>query len=394
MRPNLDRLVNATGIVVHTNLGRSLLSTAAAEHVVRVATGYSNLEFDVAEGKRGLRYASVEALICELTGAEAALAVNNNAGAVLLALNSLAKDRQVIVSRGELVEIGGSFRIPDVMSKSGGILTEVGTTNRTHLKDYEAAINDETGLLLKVHTSNYGIVGFTADVSLADMVALGQRRSLPVMYDLGSGTLIDFREYGLPHEPTVSETVAAGADVVTFSGDKLLGGPQAGIMVGKKDVIDQLKNNPLTRALRIDKMTLAALEMTLRAYRDKKSAVQTLPTLNMITAPIETVAARAEKLAAQIRAIDAEANITADITETFSRPGGGSLPFLELPTRAVTITIVGLSANALELQMRRRRPPIIGRIENNTFLMDMRTVADSEISDIKEAIIDIAKPWR
>jgi L-seryl-tRNA(Ser) seleniumtransferase len=268
MMPNLRHTINATGVVVHTNLGRSLLAAEAVENLATIASRYSNLEYDLSVGKRGSRYSNVEDLICEISGAEAAMVVNNNAGAVLLCLETIARNKEVIVSRGELVEIGGSFRVPDVMMKSGGILKEVGTTNRTHLKDYQNAIGPNTGLLLKVHTSNYSVVGFTAEVSLRQLVDLGTDHQLPVMEDLGSGTFVDFSKYGLLKEPTVQESVSTGADVVTFSGDKLLGGPQAGLIVGKKKIVEAIRKNPLTRALRIDKLTLAALESTLILYRD------------------------------------------------------------------------------------------------------------------------------
>jgi len=262
LRPNLLRTINATGVVVHTNLGRSLLCSDAVAQVLAIAGRYSNLEFDLKIGKRGSRYSCVEDIICELCGSEAAMVVNNNAGAVLLCLETIARDKKVIISRGELVEIGGSFRIPDVMEKSGAVLKEIGTTNRTHLKDYEKAIDDGTALLLKVHRSNYSIEGFTAEVTLKALVELGKKFNLRVMEDLGSGIIIDFSKYGLAKEPTVQESVATGADVITFSGDKLLGGPQAGIIVGKKETLDPIKQNPITRALRVDKMTLAALEAT------------------------------------------------------------------------------------------------------------------------------------
>ncbi|MGA9477277.1 MAG: L-seryl-tRNA(Sec) selenium transferase, partial [Desulfobacterales bacterium] len=293
---NLRATVNATGIVIHTNLGRSLLAETAIEHLCAVGRRYSNLEFDLDKGRRGSRYANVEDLICELSGAESAMAVNNNAGAVLLALETMAAGKKVIVSRGELVEIGGSFRIPDVMAKSGGILCEVGTTNRTHLRDYENAVDEQTALLLKVHKSNYSIVGFSAEVSLKDLVALGRKHQVPVMEDLGSGTFVDFSRYGLLKEPTVQESVSAGVDIITFSGDKLLGGPQAGLIVGKKACIDRIKKNPITRALRIDKLTLAALESTLRLYRDEEKAVQAIPTLRMMLQPIATLEEKAGRL--------------------------------------------------------------------------------------------------
>ena len=383
MMPNLDRVINATGVVIHTNLGRSLLSKKAAEHMVRVATGYSNLEFDLSLGKRGLRYACVENLLCELTGAQAAMAVNNNAGAVLLSLESLARDREVIVSRGELVEIGGSFRIPDVMKKSGAILKEVGTTNRTHVRDYEGAITENTGLLMKVHTSNYSMIGFTAEVSLKELSELGKKYNLPVMNDLGSGTLVDFRQYGLAYEPTVGEAVAAGADVVTFSGDKLLGGPQAGIIVGKQEYLAAIRQNPLTRALRIDKLTLAALEMTLRDYRDPDKAVDAIPTLKMITTPAAQILEKCERLIDLLIAIN-DGRMQTDIIDGVSRTGGGSFPLLDIPTKCVTVKIDGLSAAGIENTLRRARPAVIGRIEKETFIMDLRTVSDDELFIIND----------
>ena len=283
IHPNLVTTINATGVVIHTNLGRSPLSPDAVENLLTIAKKYSNLEFDLTKGMRGSRYSCIEEILCEISGAEAAMAVNNNAGAVLLCLDTIAKGKKVIVSRGELIEIGGSFRIPDIMAKSGGILKEVGTTNRTHLKDYKNAIEDNTGLLLKVHTSNYSVVGFSAAVTLKELVALGKTHHIPVMEDLGSGTFIDFSKYGMIKEPTIQESVATGVDVVTFSGDKLLGGPQAGIILGKKDMLHTIKKNPLTRALRIDKLTLAALESTVSAYRDENRAIETIPTLKMLT---------------------------------------------------------------------------------------------------------------
>ncbi len=388
MRPNLRRVVNATGIVVHTNLGRSLLAREAVENIVTVAAGYSNLEYDLAQGKRGSRYAAVQDLLCEITGAEAAMVVNNNAGAVLVSLESLARNRQVIVSRGELVEIGGSFRIPDVMAKSNAVLREVGTTNRTHLRDYESAIVPETGLLLKVHCSNYSIVGFTRQVSLKELVGLGAAHNLPVMEDLGSGTFIDFSRYGLLKEPTVQASVATGADVVTFSGDKLLGGPQAGIIVGKKTVIERIRQNPISRALRIDKLTLAALESTLRLYRDEERAVAEIPTLRMLTETETAVAARAAVLAQALAGLS-DARLTIDLVRLPSKAGGGALPLLELPSRCLRIRVDGLSANALELRLRGGDPPIIGRIEDDAFVMDVRTLQNDEFPLIESALASI-----
>ncbi len=385
MADNLVHVINATGVVVHTNLGRSLLGTHALEHLAEAGSRYSNLEFDLESGRRGSRYEIVEEIICEISGAEAAMVVNNNAGAVLLCLDTVAKGSEVIVSRGELVEIGGSFRIPDVMSRSGAFLREVGTTNRTHLTDYHAAVNENTGLLLKVHTSNYSILGFTTAVSLRQLVQLGTDTGLPVMEDLGSGTFVDFSRYGLIKEPTVQESVKAGADLVTFSGDKLLGGPQAGIIAGSKYIIDRIKKNPLTRALRIDKLTLAALESTLRAYRDEREAMQDIPTLYMLTCPkqhIEQKASRLEKAFSDIR----DKRLKYRVLDSTSRAGGGSLPTEELPTRCVAISVNGVSASGIDRVLRHRRPAVIGRIEADEYIMDLRTVFEDEIEMIANAV--------
>jgi len=384
MTPNLRNTINATGVVVHTNLGRSLLATEVVENLITIASRYSNLEYDLSIGKRGSRYSCVEDLICEISGAEAAMVVNNNAGAVLLCLETIARDKEVVVSRGELVEIGGSFRVPDVMAKSGGILREVGTTNRTHLRDYENAIAPNTGLLLKVHTSNYSVVGFTAEVSLPELVDLGAAHQLPVMEDLGSGTFIDFSKYGLLKEPTVQESVTAGADVITFSGDKLLGGPQSGIIVGKKEVIDRIKKNPITRALRIDKLTLAALESTLRLYRDEEKATRIIPTLRMIMLPLEEIQKRAQQLADALKK-SGDARLHIQLIERSSKTGGGALPLMELPSLCVGVQIKGISPNALEKTMRSNDPPIIGRIEDDLFVMDPRTIRKDELSIIETA---------
>ena len=385
LTPNLRRTVNATGVVVHTNLGRSLLAPEAVENLVAIASRYSNLEFNLAEGRRGSRYSAVEELICEITGAEAALAVNNNAGAVLLCLDTVARGLEVIVSRGELVEIGGSFRIPDVMEKSGGILREVGTTNRTHPRDYENAVGENTGLLLKVHTSNYSVVGFTAEVSNEELVSIGEKFNLPVMEDLGSGTFVDFSEFGLLKEPTVQESVAAGLDLVTFSGDKLLGGPQTGIIAGKSAVIERIKKNPLTRALRIDKLTLAALESTLRLYREPRKAIEQIPTLRMIMTRMETLNRRAQELADRLNAIGDD-RLDIQLVDLNSKTGGGALPLLDLRSRGVALRVSNMTANALELAMRRNTPPIIGRIEDDGFVMDLRTVQDDEFPIIQTAV--------
>ncbi|MGE0084327.1 MAG: L-seryl-tRNA(Sec) selenium transferase [Desulfococcaceae bacterium] len=390
MRYHLRPLINASGVVMHTNLGRSLLADEVIENVIRISGQYSNLEFDLEKGERGIRYSCVEPLLCELTGAEAAMAVNNNAGAVLLCLETLARGKEVIVSRGELVEIGGSFRIPDVMAKSGAILKEVGTTNRTHMRDYENAIGPNTGLLLKVHMSNYSIVGFTAAVGLADLAKLAADRGIPLMEDLGSGTFTDFSRYGLHKEPTVQESVKAGASIVTFSGDKLLGGPQAGLIAGKKEFIAQIRKNPLTRALRIDKMTLAALEATLRLYRDPEKAVRAIPTLRLITDSLADIAEKAEQLAEKLQALHLP-DLLAEVTDLRSRPGGGSLPLLEIPSKGVRVRMDGMSVNALEYRMRKHQPPIIGRIEDDFFIMDMRTVASGDIAEIVGALSGISE---
>jgi L-seryl-tRNA(Ser) seleniumtransferase len=384
MTSNLKRIVNATGVVVHTNLGRSLLAKDAVENLLTIASRYSNLEFDLSKGMRGSRYSIVEDILCEISGAEAAMVVNNNAGAVFLCLETLSKDKKVIVSRGELVEIGGSFRIPDVMAKSGAILKEVGTTNRTHFHDYEKAIEHDTGLLLKVHKSNYSIVGFTAEVLLEELVDLGAKYQIPVMEDLGSGTFVDFSKYGLLKEPTVQESVAAGVDVVTFSGDKLLGGPQAGIIVGKNDSIDRIKKNPLTRVLRIDKLTLAALESTLRHYRNIDRGIDSIPTLRMITLPFGHTETRAKELA-KLLENTGDSRMSVHLIDLFSRPGGGAFPLLKLPSKGVGVKVQGISANAVEKKMRSNEIPIIGRIEEDRFIMDLRTIQDDELPIIKKA---------
>ncbi len=390
MSLNLSRAINATGVVVHTNLGRSLLADEAIAHLQDIAGRYSNLEFDTGSGKRGSRYRVVEDILCETTGAPAAMVVNNNAAAVLLCLDTLARGKEAIVSRGELVEIGGAFRIPDVMARTGAILKEVGTTNRTHLKDYAQAINESTGLLLKVHTSNYRVMGFTASVPLVELVSLGKSRGVVVMEDLGSGTLIDFSRYGMQYEPTVQASVASGADVITFSGDKLLGGPQAGIILGTKSILDAIKQNPLTRALRIDKLTLAALECTLRLYRDPEKARWAIPTLRMLTLPLTDIRNRANLLYEKLSDIgDERLNLTCH--DMSSRAGGGSLPMLDIPTVCLGIQVTGMSTHAVESFLRNHTPPVIGRIEADIFLMDFRTVLDDDLSIIQTAVAALLK---
>jgi len=386
--PNFKRVINATGVVIHTNLGRSILPLGAREALVEAATRYSNLEFDLATGTRGSRYSLVEQLLCDLTGAEAGLVVNNNAAAVLLVLDTLAKGREVIVSRGQLVEIGGSFRVPDVMAKSGAKLVEVGATNRTHLKDYEGAINEETAMLLKVHASNFKMIGFTKEVSAEELVKLAGCYDLLVMEDLGSGCLIDLSRFGLRREPTVQETVKAGVDVVTFSGDKLLGGPQAGLIVGKRTIIDRIKKNQLNRALRIDKFTLASLETVLRQYYDHETAVKNIPTLAMLTASPEIMGRRARRLTKRIKNNLAD-KCSITVRATGSRVGGGALPAENLESRAVVLEPLDRTVNDLERDLRMSPLPVIGRIEEDRYFLDMRTVADDEVPVIANILLQV-----
>lgn len=369
------RVVNATGTILHTNLGRALLAQAAVDAMIEVADHPINLEFDLAAGKRGKREETLQALLVELTGAEAATVVNNNAAAVLLGLNTLAENREVIVSRGEMIEIGGAFRIPEIMAKSGAILREVGATNRTHPADYENAVNEKTALLLKVHTSNYKVVGFTAEVTLEQLVAIGKKHKLPVMEDLGSGALIDLGKYGLPKEPIVADRIQAGADVVTFSGDKILGGPQAGLMVGKKDLIGRMNKNHLQRALRCGKLTLAALEATLRRYRQSPDIVREIPTLRAFTRPTDEIRALGEGLLPRLRnALGDEFEL--QLRDSTAQIGSGALPTEELPTVVVGVSHPTLSANAIAQKFRAAKPPIIGRIKDDRFLLDLRTIFD------------------
>jgi L-seryl-tRNA(Ser) seleniumtransferase len=378
VQPRLRHLINATGVVIHTNLGRSPLHPSALKHMIDIAKNYSNLEYDLDRGERGNRYTHVEGILCRLSGAESALVVNNNAGAVLLVLNTIAEGREVIVSRGELVEIGGAFRIPDVMRRSGASLREVGTTNRTYLSDYQKAIGSQTALLLKVHTSNFRVMGFTSDVSLQELVQLGRQHDLPVMNDLGSGCFVDLSQYGLEKEPTVQEAIKTGVDVVTFSGDKLLGGPQAGIILGRKNLLDLIKINPLTRALRIDKLTLAALESTLLLYLDEKRAMEEIPTLRMLSLDTGNLKRRGRRLLRRLSGrVDKGTQLT--LREDVSQVGGGALPLQELPTMVLAVKPLDLSVNELEENLRKGEPPIISRISKDELILDMRTVLDEEI---------------
>lgn len=375
---HLRPAINGTGVIIHTNLGRSPLARLAQAAVSRIAATYSNLEYDLEAGERGSRYSHVEELLTQVTGAEAGLVVNNNAAAVMLVLDTLAKDGEAIVSRGELVEIGGSFRIPEVMKRSGAILREVGTTNKTHLRDYAEAITPETKVILKVHTSNFRIQGFTAGVDRTDLARLAHERGLLLIEDLGSGVLIDLSAYGLPAEPTVQQSIKAGVDIVTFSGDKLLGGPQAGIIVGKGELIRRIKQNQLTRALRIDKMTLAALEATLKLYLAPSLALQEIPTLRMLTEPLEVVEARAQRLAAAIRQTCGE-DAVIEVVDDLSEAGGGSLPGTIIPSKAVSLALPWIQPLYLERWLRQQRPPLIARLSQERLLISARTIFDAEI---------------
>jgi len=385
---SLRPVINATGVVLHTNLGRALLSPPALERMTAVAAAYSNLELDLASKERGSRYSHVEGLLRRLTGAEDALVVNNNAAAVLLALETLAHGKEVIVSRGELIEIGGEFRIPDIMLRSGAVLREVGATNRTHLRDYAEAIGPATALLLKVHTSNYRVIGFTAAVSSRELTALGRERGIPVMEDLGSGSLVDLRPWGFPHEPTVPEVVASGVDLVSFSGDKLLGGPQAGIVVGKRAIVGRLKKNPWNRALRIDKFTIAALEATLTAY-EAGTARETIPTLRLLTEPLAGVLIRARRVQRGLGPAVAE-RLAARVVEDRAQVGGGALPTVELPTAGVAVGATDAAARALDAALRAGDPAVIGRLVDDRLFLDCRTVLPGQVTGLVKALVAAA----
>lgn len=392
--PRLRRVINGTGVVVHTNMGRSVLAEEAVEALLTAASGYCSLELDLTTGGRGSRHTLCESLICRLTGAEAALVVNNNAAAVLLLLDTFCKGGEAIVSRGELVEIGGSFRIPEVMAKSGAVLRDVGATNRTHLRDYEQAIDERTRALLRVHTSNYRIVGFHAAVSAEELVALGRRHDLPVFEDVGSGSLTDFSSVGLPNEPTVQSLIAAGVDVVTFSGDKVLGGPQAGILAGRADMIARMKSNQLTRALRCDKFTLAALEATLRLYCDPELARQRIPTLRMLFMSQEELARAARSLAGRLRrALGSVCGVR--VRPDVSRVGGGAFPECDLPTSLVCLTPqegAPLTASGLRQALLATTPPLLGRLEEGAFCLDPRTLLPRDPADIAALVKGLLRP--
>lgn len=386
-RPYLRPVVNGTGIILHTGLGRAPLATPAIAAVNEIAAGYASVEVDLKTGERGQRVKAVERLLCELTGAEAALIVNNNAAATMIALSALAGGTEVIVSRGQLIEIGGSYRLPDVMECSGATLKEVGTTNKTHLYDYENAIGEQTGALLKVHPSNFEVVGFTKTVSTQELVKLAAKHDIPVIDDVGSGALIDYAQFGLMNEPVVGQSIKDGADIVLFSGDKLIGGPQCGIVIGKKKYVDKILKNPLMRAMRVDKMTLAALAATLRLYRDEAKAKQEVPILRMLSMPTENLKLRATKLAQQISHLPLVG--TCDVVEDQSMLGGGSLPTQKISTWCVAIEPASGSVNNFSNLLRQASPSVIGRVQKDRLFLDMRTVQpsqDTELVSIFEAL--------
>lgn len=384
---NLKPVINATGVVLHTNLGRARLSDVAIDHLVQVSKSYSTLEYNLQQGKRGSRHTIVEDAICKATGAEAAMVVNNNAAAVFLILSALAKEREVVVSRGELVEIGGSFRVSSIMEESGAKLKEVGTTNKTHPFDYEAAINEETAMLMKVHRSNFSIVGFTAEVEREELASIATKNQVVFYEDLGSGALFDYRDYGIGEEPTVQETLASGADLVSFSGDKLLGGPQVGMIAGRKDLINRLKKHQLARVLRVDKFTLAALEATLQQHMYEEAA--NIPAIRDITKSAEEIRERSELF--QQRLERKASHYSIEVVEGTSQVGGGTMPSVELPTYVIALQTDQYSVNELEEFLRLSNTPIITRIQDGKILIDLRTVTIEEEDDILHSLIQIPK---
>lgn len=389
-RTSLQRVINGTGVVIHTNLGRSILAEEALSRISEIGRCYSNLEIDLLTGQRGSRLKYISELLINLTKSEAALVVNNNAAAVMLALESLAKGKEVIVSRGELVEIGGSFRLPAIMEKSGAILREVGTTNKTSLQDYEEAITERTGLLLKVHPSNFAIIGFTAKVELADLVELGRKHAIVVMEDLGSGDLLDLSTEGFGKDLTIVEAVKSGVDLLTFSGDKLLGGPQAGIILGKGRYIDQLKNNPLYRALRVDKLILAGLEATIELYFNREKAKEKIPTLRLLCMNQKVVEKRARRLLRMIRRRLPASGLEVSLEKEYSEVGGGAYPSQTIPSSVLVIRFPSLSVSDLEERLRLSSPSILGRIRKDSFTLDVRTLLDRDFQDIIEALLGIS----
>jgi L-seryl-tRNA(Ser) seleniumtransferase len=380
----LRPVINATGILLHTGLGRAPLAQEAIDEIAAVAGDYANLEIDLATGQRSRRVVAVEGLLTELTGAEAALVVNNNAGATMLTLAALAAGREVIVSRGELVEIGGSFRLPDVMAASGAVLREVGTTNKTHLDDYLAALGERTAALMLVHPSNYTVVGFTEHVGLEELVEAARPRQIPVIHDVGSGALVDFAQFGFAGEPVAGQSIRAGADLVLFSGDKLLGGPQCGIVIGRKNLVERLQRHPMSRALRVGKLTLAALGATLRLYRDPQQARRAIPLLHLLTTPVENLKGRAERLAPQLAAAHAVAKAEAVAGTTYL--GGGSIPMQQLPTWCIAVQPKGMTVDRLAAALRNGTPPVVGRIQQGQLLLDLRSVMPRQDQQLVEAV--------
>lgn len=380
---SLRNVVNASGVVIHTNLGRSVLNNEIFENIKKVSIGYSNLEYNLEKGERGSRYSHLSEIIKKITGAEDCMVVNNNAAAVMLILSTIAKGKNVITSRSELVEIGGSFRIPDVCRESGAELKEIGTTNKTHLRDYENAIDENTAALFKVHQSNFKILGFTEAVSSFELKSLKEKYNIPIIEDLGSGVLIDLSKYGLSHEPTVQECIKNGVDIVSFSGDKLLGGVQAGVIVGKKEYIEKMKKNQLTRALRVDKFTLSALEAVFSYYIDEELAISKIPTLNMLTIKIEKLYDKAQKL---IEYLGENNEFSYAIIDIDSEVGAGSLPTQKLPSKAIKVISKSFTENELEEKLRSNRIPIITRIYKGNLIFDVRTIFENEFCIIKDAL--------
>ncbi len=386
---NLKKVINGTGTILHTNLGRAIISKKHANYLSDIVTGYSNLEYNLEQGKRGERYSHFEELICKITGAECAMAVNNNAAAVMLVLSSMAENKEVIVSRGELVEVGGKFRIPDVMKSSKAELVEIGTTNKTHLEDYEDALTENTGAFLKVHTSNFKILGFTESVSIEELCKLGKEKDIPVIEDIGSGVLVDLSKYGLEYEPTVQDSIKAGVDIVSFSGDKLLGGPQAGIIVGKKKYIDKMKKNPLTRAFRIDKFTATILEMIFHEYLNEEDAIKNIPVLSLITRNIDEIQENANLLYKKLQ--KSKDSMDINIEDCLSQIGGGSLPAERINSKCVTIAPKFISTSTLEQRLRFGENPVVGRISDDKLILDMRTVLDEDIDKLADKIIEVLR---
>jgi L-seryl-tRNA(Ser) seleniumtransferase len=388
---NMKSVINATGTILHTNLGRAVLSKKHISKAIDIISGYCNLEYNLEKGERGERYSHFEKLLCKITGAEAAMAVNNNASSVLLILCALANKGEAIVSRGELIEIGGKFRIPDVMEQSGTVLKEVGTTNKTHISDYEDAVNEATKAILKVHTSNYKVLGFTDSVDVEQLLPISTKNNLVLIEDLGSGVLVDLSKFGLSHEPTVQEQLKKGVDVVCFSGDKLLGGPQAGIIVGKKKYIDKIKKHQLTRALRIDKFTACMLELVLLEYLNEDTAIKNIPVLNMLSSAYEEQVTKSKKLYDSLKNSGFENNFEIKISDTLSQVGGGSLPLEEIKSSALILKPKNITVDKFEEQLRKLDIPIIVRIENDEIILDVRTIFDEELDIVINELTNLSK---